>query len=203
MGRRAEHQRDELIEMTMSAAREILRDKGMRAVSVRGVMAKIGYSAGTFYNLYNNFDDMCLQLAGEILRSMLIGSREIERTDDVVQTLKKMTRFYMRFTREHAFEWQLVVEHRLPEGVAHPRWYRLLVMDVLREVEKATRPLFADTDNERRRRAALTLWASVQGICSVTQAGSLTAASEERAQELSDQLVDFFVAGLRSQNARF
>jgi AcrR family transcriptional regulator len=201
MGRRAEHQRDELIDMTMAAAREILREKGMRAVSVRGIMAKIGYSAGTFYNLFSNFDDLCLQLAGEVLRKMLQGSREIERTDDVVRTLKNLTGFYMRFTRENALEWQLVVEHRLPEGQSHPRWYRLLVMEVLREVEKATRPLFAEADNERRRRAALTLWASVQGICSVTQPGSLTAASEERAQELSDQLVDFFVAGLRVQNS--
>jgi AcrR family transcriptional regulator len=199
MGRRAEHQREELIEMAMASAREMLCDKGMSSMSVRGIMAKIGYSAGTFYNLFSNFDDLCLRLSGETLSKMLQGSREIERHEDVVVALKRMTSFYLRFTRDHAFEWQLVVEHRLPEGQTHPRWYRLLVMDVLREVEKATRPLFAEEENERRRKYALTLWASAQGICSVTQPGSLTAASDARAQELCDQLVDLFVAGLRAR----
>ena len=60
MGRRADHSRDELFEMALSAAREIAEEDGLGGLTARRIAAKIGYSAGTLYNLFDDLDDLAL-----------------------------------------------------------------------------------------------------------------------------------------------
>ncbi len=202
MGRRADHQREELTILAMDAGVKIVAEKGMFGLTVRALMSSIGYSAGTFYNLFDNLDDFLLRLAGRALEQMLNVSREIKMSGDSVKDLKLLAAFYLEYTRSNTHLWQVVMEHRLPKGTSHPRWYRSLVIEVLSQVEAAIQPLFDKNDKEQRRRSALTLWASMQGICSVTQPGSLTAAPEKMALEIAGKLIDFYILGLRTQIAK-
>ncbi len=195
MGRRADHQRDELSLLAMDAGERIVADKGMYGLTVRALMGDIGYSAGTFYNLFSNLDDFLLRLAGRTLEKILATSRASPPTGDAAQDLKSLAALYLDHTRTHANLWRMVMEHRLPKGMSHPRWYRVLVIKVLAEVEAAIKPVQLEKSDERQ--CALTLWASMQGICAVTMPGAMTQAPKELALALSYQLVDFYVAGLK------
>jgi AcrR family transcriptional regulator len=202
MGRRADHQREELTVLALAAGEKLVVSKGMFGITVRQLMGDIGYSAGTFYNLFSNLDDFLLRLAGRTLERMLSESNSLQLSGDSVKDLKTLAAFYLDFTRSNTNLWQIVMEHRLPKDTSHPRWYRALVIDVIKQVEESIRPMFEEGDKEERRRSALTLWASMQGICSVTQPGSLTAAPEKMALELASKLIDFYVLGLRTQATR-
>jgi AcrR family transcriptional regulator len=202
MGRRADHQREELTALALEAGEKLVTAKGMFGLTVRQLMGDIGYSAGTFYNLFSNLDDFLLRLAGRTLERMLAESSQLKMTGDSVADLKTLSAFYLDFTRRNTNLWQIVMEHRLQKGTPHPRWYRALVIDVIKQVEESIRPLFAEADKDDRRSSALTLWASMQGICSVTQPGSLTAAPEKIALDLAGKLIDYYVLGLKAQQKR-
>lgn len=199
MGRRADHQREELSALTLDAGEKIVLEKGMFGLTVRALMSDIGYSAGTFYNLFANMDDFLLRLSGRTLERMLAESQKLKLSGDCVQDLQRLSAFYLDFTRRNTNLWQIVMEHRIAKGTSHPRWYRVLVIKVLGQLEATISPLFDPSDRESRRRSALTLWASMHGICTVTHPGSLMAAPEGVARELSGKLIEFYVAGLRSQ----
>jgi AcrR family transcriptional regulator len=63
MARRSDHSRDELYNLAMTAARDIVRREGMAALTARGLATAIGYSPGTLYNLFDSLDELALQNA--------------------------------------------------------------------------------------------------------------------------------------------
>jgi len=60
MGRRSDHTPEQLQDLVLSAARGILADEGLRGLSARRLAARIGYSVGTLYNVYENVDEIVL-----------------------------------------------------------------------------------------------------------------------------------------------
>jgi AcrR family transcriptional regulator len=194
MARRSDHSREELAELALLAATKLLRAHGAEGLTIRLIAAEIGYSPGTLYNLFENQDDLLLKIAARTLDDMLSEANSAITAQEPAAALHQLAAFYFRFTRAHAQEWRLVMEHRLPAGQRHPRWYRTKVVQVLGKVEEALVPLFTDSMAERRRRAAMMLFASMQGICSVTQPGALTAVPERMALELAHDLINAFLS---------
>jgi AcrR family transcriptional regulator len=194
MGRRSDHSRSELTVLAVDAAERLIALKGTEGMTVRQIAAEIGYSPGTLYNLFKNLDELLLHVAGRTLEKMLLEVESAPVSNDAAEDLRALATFYFRFTRRNARTWRLIMEHRLADGERHPVWYRALVVQVLGRVERALRPWFHGRSAEAQRRAALTLFSCMQGICAVTQPGSLTAVPERMALELAGQLIDAFLA---------
>ena len=62
MGRRNDHTRKELKEMAIKAGVELIEEGGFQNFSIRKVAARIGYSAGTLYNVFENSDDLVFHI---------------------------------------------------------------------------------------------------------------------------------------------
>ncbi len=66
MGRRNEHSRDELRALALRAAGEIVAEGdgkgGVGALSMREVARRIGYTVGALYIVFENLDDLIVQL---------------------------------------------------------------------------------------------------------------------------------------------
>ena len=62
MARRSDHSRDELRRMALEASKKILTKQGLRGLSTRRIAARMGYSAGTLYQIFDDFDDLILQV---------------------------------------------------------------------------------------------------------------------------------------------
>jgi len=62
MGRRYDHTRKELKEMAIKAGTKLIEDKGLQNCSARKIAKKIGYSVGTLYNVFENYDDLVLHI---------------------------------------------------------------------------------------------------------------------------------------------
>jgi AcrR family transcriptional regulator len=199
MGRRADHQRDELTRIALDAGERLIAEQGMHGLTVRTLMKSIGYSAGTFYNLFSNMDDFLLRLSGRTLERLADETRaaqsEPQTSTDSKTNFKKMLALYLDFTRRNSNLWQVVMEHRLPNGELQPRWYRVKVIGVLGLVEKALQPIFANVSKQECKRHALMLWAATQGICAATDRGSLVAMSKEQTRGLLNELADVYLAG--------
>jgi AcrR family transcriptional regulator len=204
MGRRADHQRDELTRIALDMGENLIAEQGMHGLTVRTLMKSIGYSAGTFYNLFANLDDFLTRLAGRTLERLADETRTLHTEPhskiDTKADFKKMLALYLEFTRRNSNLWQVVMEHRLPGGAQQPRWYRVKVIGVLGLVEKAVQPAFAKMSKQDCKRHALTLWAATQGICSATAAGSLIAMSSSESLALLHAFADVYFAGAQASS---
>ena len=183
--------------MTLAAAREVAETEGLRGLTARRVAGKIGYSAGTLYNLFENLDDLIVHLNGATLDA-LYEALAGERPDGEPEAaLHAMARSYISFTGEHPNLWNILFEHRLPEGQQLPEGYREKVRRLLDLVESALAPLFPPGRESERLHSARVLWCGLNGICSLTSAG----ATPESATAMANSLVTNYVAGLRYRSS--
>ena len=62
MGRRSSHTPQQLKDLILEAAYEIIEVQGLAGLSAREVARRIGYSPGTIYNMFENLDDVVLRI---------------------------------------------------------------------------------------------------------------------------------------------
>ena len=62
-----DHSREQLREMALAAAREIVALDGLCGLTTRKVAARIGYTVGTIYNLFDDLDHLIVQMNGQTL----------------------------------------------------------------------------------------------------------------------------------------
>ena len=196
MARRSDHSREELTELVIDAATRVVAERGLAALSARTVAAEIGYSPGTLYNLFENIDNLTLELAMRTLRRMLAEGQQAVTATKPREALRQLARFYLSFTREHHHLWHVVTSRRWHDRSRLSPDYLQLVGAVLGVVEAAIAPFYPPPETEVRRTVALTLWASMEGIASVSGATGLVAMPERRAMMLADGLIDFYLRGV-------
>ena len=196
MGRRSDHSREELYEMTVAAARGIVEAHGFRALTVRKIADAIGYSPGTIYNL---LDDLIIRLNGGTLDELFDRLSAIEGSGDPTLDLDRLLGAYLAYLDAHPSLWNLLFEHTRPEGQVLPKWYVDKVANILELLEQALSPHFPEDRANEKRHAARVLWASLHGICSLSQAGKLEVVTTQTPREMARLLVGIFLTGLETR----
>ena len=196
MGRRSSHTPQQLRELILEAAQEIIVADGLIGLSAREIARKIGYSPGTIYNIFENLDDVVLHLEARLLDALdarLSAILQEGRPPDAVQHFAQA---YLAFTHERPKLWNLLFEHRLPVGMELPAWYQEKLEGLLARVETVLAPSFAPGQEAARQRAARVLWAGVHGITSLSTTDKLSIVTAESASKLVDDLISTYMAGL-------
>ena len=87
--------------MALEAAERIVVEQGFEGLSARKVSAAIGYTVGTLYLVFENIDDLVLQVNARTL-DRLYARMEKSRTDapDVRDYLMQLGQVYIRFADE-------------------------------------------------------------------------------------------------------
>jgi AcrR family transcriptional regulator len=200
MGRRSTHTPQQLRELILDAAQEIIDAQGLTGLSAREVARRIGYSPGTIYNIFTNLDDVILNVEGRVLDALDARLSAIPDTDDDGDSrVTRIAHAYLTFTREQPRLWNLLFEHHLPAGTELPAWYQQKLEGLMAHVERALASHFAPGTEGDRHRAARVLWAGVHGITSLSTADKLSVVTAETAGRLVDDLVGTYVKGLRAQ----
>lgn len=202
MGRRSAHTAEELRELIIQAATELIQESGFGGLSAREIARRISYSPGTLYNVFEDLDDLVLTIEGRLLDQLLSELGEVPDNADPSEKVRRLAEVYVNFTRGHPKLWNLLFEHHLPAGREIPAWYRQKLEALMSKVEEALQPLADDVDPETVRRSAKTLWAGVHGITSLSTAEKLSVISTESAGPLLDDLVSTHLAGLAAIRSR-
>lgn len=197
MGRRSDHSPEALKALALDAAQRILSRDGLQQLTVRHIAAEIGYSPGTLYNHYRNFDELILQVNAATLDRLMVRLHEIARQQEAEPALRAMARAYIEETRAEPNLWSAVYEHRLASPGVVPDWYAERVARMFQPVEKALRPMFAEADREKLRQTARILWSAVHGIAALAVSQKLERVAGLAAEVMADQLVSHYLAGLR------
>jgi AcrR family transcriptional regulator len=198
MGRRSTHTPQQLRELIIDAAQNIIEVQGLAGLSAREIARRIEYSPGTIYNMFENLDDVVLHVEARVLDALdqrLTASLQGGNTSGKVS---RLAHTYLAFTHEKPRLWNLLFEHHLPPTVDLPPWYKQKLEVLMGRVEEALTPLFTAGREADRQRAARVLWAGVHGITSLSTADKLSVVTTDTAGRLVDDLVVTYLAGLRA-----
>lgn len=199
MGRRSAHTGEELRDLILEAAEQLIEAGGLAGLSAREIAKKIGYSPGTIYNVFENLDDLILHVEARMLDAL---SQRLAKTipeSDPSRNLLEIAQTYLHFTHQNPKLWNLLFEHHLPAGVEAPGWYKEKLEALMTRVEAEVARLISNPDNDAVKRAARVLWAGVHGITSLSTADKLSNVTTETAGLLIEDLVKTFLAGLTKQ----
>ncbi len=198
MARRSDHSRDELYDLAMSAARDIVEREGLRALTARSLATAIGYSPGTLYNLFENLDELALHVNASTLEALYAAVAQDGRSGDPEADLNRMLARYLEFLERNPALWTAIFEYRRPTAGDLPAWYLAKVQRLMRLVEDALAPLFDSKDVRELREAAAVLWSSLHGICTLALDGRLSLVSARSVPQMAQSLIANYLAGLRT-----
>jgi AcrR family transcriptional regulator len=196
MGRRSIHTPEELRELILQAATDIVEQDGLEGLSAREIAKRIGYSPGTLYNVFENLDDLLLTIEARLLDRLAERLAATDESGTPQQRVHRLVGTYYSYTQEKPKLWNLLIEHRMPAGRQVPDWYQTKLESLLIPLEQALAPLVHSTDKGAQKRAARTLWAGVHGMTSLSTANKLSHVTAHAGQSLVDELVSTYIAGL-------
>jgi AcrR family transcriptional regulator len=202
MGRRSIHTPEELRELIIQVATEIVEQDGLEGLSAREIAKRIGYSPGTLYNVFENLDDLLLTIEARLLDRLAERLTQTDASGTPQERLRRLAETYFVFTQEHPKLWNLLIEHRMPVGREVPPWYQAKLESLLVPLEDALAPLLGTADPGTRKRAARALWAGVHGMTSVSTAHKLAHVTAQSGRSLVDDLVSTYLAGLEHLRAQ-
>lgn len=198
MGRRSVHTADELREHILTAATDLIASSGLKGLSAREIARRIGYSAGTIYNVFENLDDLILTIEGRMLDELAAKLDGLPDDSDPRERVLRFAETYIAYTHANPRLWNLLFEHHLPADRHVPSEYQMKLEGLLKRIEAALAPLLQHADEAEVRRRARVLWAGVHGITSLSTADKLSSITSDSAAPLVRDLVETYLEGLKS-----
>ncbi|MCU7812767.1 MAG: TetR/AcrR family transcriptional regulator [Candidatus Thiodiazotropha sp. (ex Notomyrtea botanica)] len=196
MSRRSDHSREEIREMALAAAEKIASEQGYTGLSARKVASAIGYTVGTLYLVFDNLDDLILQVNGRTLDHLHAQMvKEQNQHQGARDRLLQLGHTYIHFADKDPHRWEMIFEHHLPEDHETPKWFLEKVARMFLLVETGLEPLAKQHSPQEITQAARALWGGVHGICILAVTRKLDVVGVDSVQDLSQSLMDNYLRG--------
>ena len=197
MARRSDHSKEEIREMSLSAAESIVAGQGFAGLSARKIAKQIGYTVGTLYTVFDNLDDLILHVNSRTLDALYNNMRlAVNDCNEPQQCVLAMGRAYVDFATLNPQRWSMVFEHRLPEDVPVPDWFVNKVNKMFQLVQLQLTPMLGGQTQSSIDLISKTIWCGVHGICALAVTDKLEISDAESIHELTDSLIKNYITGL-------
>lgn len=196
MARRNEHSREEIREMALNAAEAILAEEGYKGLTARKLAAAIDYTVGTLYLVFENLDDLVLQVNGRTLDALheWLAARR-GGLGEPGAALLALADAYIDFAEDRTSRWNLLFDYVAEKGNVLPDWYLAKLGRVFGLVEEALRPLVRSHSDLEVQQAARVLWAGVHGICMLKIRQRMDLAGGQSTSAMAHMLIENFLRG--------
>ncbi len=179
MGRRNDHTREQLKEMAIAAAEQIIAEEGYMALSTRRVAKQIGYTVGSLYMVFANLDDLVLTVNGRTLESLyqkiVVDLRQIS---DPSAALHQIAQSYVVFATENMPRWSLIYMHHLGEGSDMSEEYLQKIRQLFGIIGQYTQYLPGLSPDANIEQLSRLLWGSVHGVVALALDRKLSIATD-------------------------
>ena len=151
--------------MALEAAIDILETEGIAGLSTRKVAKAIGYTVGTLYHVFENFDDLVLHINARSLDELEDQiQKAVAQYDDASEQVHAIAEAYLAYASENYDRWTLMYSHKLAEENALPDWFNERVQQLFMLVSQPLQQLRTQS-TERLQSGVRILWSLVHGAC--------------------------------------
>ena len=167
MARRSDHTRAELTQLALESARAIVIEDGILALSGRKITARIGYTVGTLYQLFDGMDDLVERMNAQTLAALYVHCSKGVEHDEVAAQLKALGILFIEFAKARPNEWDAIMSYRFKENHTTSEEYHREILRLFGLMESATQQFYGKDDQEEHSADMALLWASLTGIWGV------------------------------------
>jgi AcrR family transcriptional regulator len=199
MARRSQHTLPEIKAMVLQAAETLVAAEGSKALTMRNVAYEIGYTVGSIYMVFENMNDLVLQLNARTLDALIEKFDHISQQNPA-EAIEAIACIYLNFASRHFNCWSLIFEQRQPEGAALPDWYGEKIDCAFSRFEAEFKQLAPDRSEAQAKQAARALWGGIHGICMLSLTGKFAAAGADDMEASVKLLVRHFLDSWRRQD---
>lgn len=193
MARRYDHTRNELKNMAMEAGYKILETDGLSKLSTRRVTAEIGYTVGTFYQLFESFDGFILHLNFLTLQEILSNIESRIEQNYSIDSIRDIAQIYLEYSEGNYNKWSALFEHQLQNDEL-PDWYNEILFKIFEIIEKCLATSIET--NRGRHNASRVLWAGLHGIAILGATGKLSTVNSVSSKALAENFLNNYLKGL-------
>ena len=199
MARRSDHSREEIRQMALNAAESIVAAEGYKGLSARKVATAIDYTVGTLYLVFENLEDIVLQVNGRTLDALYEWLRARQaKGADARESLLALADAYIAYAEAETPRWNMLFEYVAEQGNALPDWYLVKLGKVFGLAESALKPLAGHRTELEIQQASRVLWAAVHGICTLKIRHRMDLAGGQSAGEMARMMIDHFLQGFQA-----
>lgn len=197
MGRRGDHGLEKIREMAIEAAEAIVAEGGLNQLSTRKVAARIGYTAGTLYLVFEDFKHLLLEVNGRSLDLLFKNLEDASQSKtDHVEAIYAICRAYLAFSRDNSARWTLLFERQWGPGFERPEWYQNKKKNCFKPLAARLGALGIAESEDQLVSYTRTLWASIHGTCVLAEDDKLTQAGASDSTRELDLQVELFLKAL-------
>lgn len=196
-GKRQE-KREALRKKLIEAAAARIETGGLAAFRARDVAADVGCALGTIYTVFQDLDELILQVNAQTLQSLGRSLAPASENVDPKEALTALAQGYARFAADNFNRWNALFDHRMADGGPSPGWLLAHHATLLALLEGHIAKLTPGLTGEALDLRARTWFAAVHGIVSVSLQKRFLGLPEDRLMEELEVFVGQIVAGSRS-----
>ena len=195
MARRNEHSKDEIKQMALTAAKDLIEEKGLQSLSARKIAQHIGYTVGTLYLVFKNFDDLLIQTNIQTLQQLQTEMSSISL--DNQQAIYQLATIYSQFSQQHAHQWSAMYEHIAQDQSLLNDAFQQQTQSLFQMIEQSIQPHAPQANTVQITTAARALWGGVHGICILAASNKLDLIGSNTAIEsIIENLISHYLKGL-------
>lgn len=160
--------REQLKDALVAAAARTIAKEGVGGLKARALADEVGCAVGAIYNVVADLDELTLLANSQTLTALeqvLTAAAVPGRGPDwAISQLVKLALAYLEFAASHRKQWQALFDHRLAVGHSPPDWYQRDLERLFGLVERSVAELQPDTNAERRKLLARSLFSAAHGL---------------------------------------
>ncbi|MDD3019737.1 MAG: TetR/AcrR family transcriptional regulator [Alphaproteobacteria bacterium] len=210
MARRNDHSREELKELILDAAWDIVAVNGASSLTARGIGKKIGYAAGTIYNIFPAMEVLHLHLNA---RTMDMLFEKLEKTackkgGTFEEKLFQLACSYIRFSERYHPFWMALFATDIQGCKKNHSWYEEKIEKIFEPLEMILKQYLRGKNARQIEADSYILWSSVHGLVYLWVTGKSSYLEAGQSQRKSGKgalekaislLISTYVAGISAR----
>lgn len=192
MARRSDHTRSEIRELLLDAARHIIIEEGVSAISARKVTDAIGYTVGTLYLVFANMDDLMQAVNARTLDALYEAAKEHADPSNASDSLMELAESFLQFAGSHKAEWDAIINYQYSASHEWSDYYTTRVESLIGLIAASTNALYSEAEAELQATEIRVLWCGLYGIFSLSSSDRL--GDRTNAREMVAALARMFLA---------
>lgn len=193
MARRADHSKEQLMAMTIEAARKLIAEQGIDNFSARSLSREIGYTAGTLYHHFKDLDEIVTEVNALTLRGLGEAFMAAKKSDDPRESIHNFADAYFEYVAANEHLWEALFDFKRAPDVPVPAWYEASIEQLARSIAPSFLKLRAGATAAEAADAALLIFASIHSVTSLDNSGRLALLLNRDTRKVVHELVDIHI----------